>query len=193
MFPFIIKSPVQSGWSPSKNRTGASRIQVKQVSVLLVGQRMGVHHPCEGFIKESGGGILSVGTLKAFSHPACLFIVGSHRSGIAWGSLTNWHLPLCLWPEGSGEERRPGEFKKSVPFSPTFCRVSFPWELCSSAWGGRGWGHLLFRPVICCLEESEQVLGCGGCSTVEAGRRASASPTPPLPFTCVLQWALYRD
>lgn len=35
MFPFIMKLPVQSGWSPSKNCMWASSIQVKQVYVLM--------------------------------------------------------------------------------------------------------------------------------------------------------------
>lgn len=144
-----MKLPVQSGWSPCKYRTGQAEFKSNRF-LFCRRTENGCSPPMwriyQG-IRERG--LLSVGTFKALSHPASLFIVGSHRSGIAWGGLTNWHLPLCLWPEGSSEERRPGKFKKSVSFSPFFCRVSFPWKLGFRAWGGRGWRHLLFRPVIC--------------------------------------------
>lgn len=96
---------------------------------------MGVHHKVKDLSRNLGEKHSHCWNFKSLFHILLPFsLCGSNRSGIAWGSLTNWHLPLCVRPEGSGKERRPGKFNKSVPFSPAFCKVSFPWKLGFDAW-----------------------------------------------------------
>lgn len=119
------------------------------------------------------GNILTVGTLKAF-FSFCLppfSLCWSHRSGIAPGSLTDWHLPLCLRHEGSGGGKRPGKFKKSVPFLQPSAKLAFlgNWALMP---GVREKQHAARMPG--------QVQGCGRTQALgEAGTTDLLTPTVP--------------
>lgn len=139
---------------------------------------MGVHPKVKDLSRNLGEKRSHCWNFKSLFHILLPFsLCGSNRSGIAWGCLTNWHLPLCLRPEGSGEERRPGKFNKSVPFAPTFCKVSFPWKWGFDAWGVReAWSTSWLRRVIC----STEIDDCTGARLWEnAGPRRGRETWPP--------------
>lgn len=60
MFPFIMKLPVQSGWSPGKNPTPGKENSSQTGLCFDVGLENGCSRQSEGFIKESGGETFSL-------------------------------------------------------------------------------------------------------------------------------------
>ena len=88
-------------------------------------------------------------------------------------------------PEGSGRERRPGKFSKSVPFPSTLFRGSFPRELGFNAWRVReARGTSWLGRSRGCQEMPEQVPIWAGCrcqSGQGAGAGRGRDHRPPRP------------
>ena len=67
---------------------------------------------------------------KPPSHPASFFMLWEQQVRCCLRQHYKPKAPAFVpRPEGSGGERRPGKFNKSVPSSSTPFRVSFPWAL----------------------------------------------------------------
>lgn len=98
-----------------------------------VGREKGCSPQREGFIKESGKHS-QCWNLKSLPHIRPLSVVREQQVRCCLRQPYKSAPAFVPRPEGSGRERRPGKFNKSVPFSSTLFRVSFPWELGFNAW-----------------------------------------------------------
>lgn len=143
---------------------------------------MGVHHEVKDLSRNLGEKHSHCWNFKSLFHSLLPFhCVGATGQVLPGAAL---QIGTCLCASDLKEVVRKGGQGNliSLPFSPAFCKVSFPWKLGFDAWCVReAWGTSWLRRVICYVEMTEQVLGWGRIQALEeAGRHAPPRPDRPL-------------